>query len=133
MSRIVSLSESALIALHSLAMVARNTPNPMRIKRIAEAISGSENTIAKVMQRLVKAGFLVSSRGPAGGFALAVPAEDVSLLEIYECIEGPLRTDGCSFDKKTCVFGDCIFGNFMDDIAQDFKKKFSEKKLADYV
>jgi len=130
---IVNLSESSLIALHGMVLVAGGAPRPVSTKRMASALGASENTVAKVMQRLVKAGFLRSSRGPKGGFLMARPPQEVTLLAIYEAMEGKVETDTCPFGKKVCVFGRCIFGDFMSGIAADFRARFSGKTLADYV
>lgn len=133
MAAIVNLTESSLIALHGLVLVARAALKPVSVKRFASVLGASENTVAKVMQRLVKAGFLRSSRGPKGGFLMARPAREVTLLSIYEAMEGKVETDTCPFGKKICVFGECIFGDFMSEIAADFRARFSGKTLADYI
>ena len=44
----------------------------------------------KILQPLVKANVLQSKKGPKGGYALARPAKDITLLEIIESIEGPM-------------------------------------------
>ena len=44
----------------------------------------------KILQPLVKANVLQSRKGPGGGFTLARPAKDITLLEIIEAIEGPM-------------------------------------------
>jgi len=46
--------------------------------------------LVKILQQLVRAGVLRSKRGPHGGFFLARRAEDISLLQIVEAVDGPL-------------------------------------------
>ena len=48
--------------------------------------------LGKVMFRLAQAGILRSKHGPQGGFSLAKPAKEISLLEIIEAVEGPLKS-----------------------------------------
>ena len=48
------------------------------------------------MGQLATAGLLSSSRGAAGGFALAKPATDISLADIVEAVEGPIALTMCS-------------------------------------
>ncbi len=45
---------------------------------------------AKIMSQLAKANILRSDRGPTGGFTLARPANKITLLEIYEAVNGQL-------------------------------------------
>jgi Rrf2 family protein len=48
--------------------------------------------LLKIMNRLAQAGILRSKRGPHGGFSLAIPAQEISLLEIIEAVEGSLKS-----------------------------------------
>jgi Rrf2 family protein len=48
--------------------------------------------LIKIMQQMGKANVLSSKRGPKGGFALARPAKDITLLEIIEAADGPIST-----------------------------------------
>jgi Rrf2 family protein len=49
--------------------------------------------LLKILQQLVRSRILASERGPSGGFRLRRPAEDISLLEIIEAIDGPIEGD----------------------------------------
>jgi Rrf2 family protein len=48
--------------------------------------------LLKILQQLVRANILRSKRGPRGGFFLARPAEDITLLEIVESVDGPMTS-----------------------------------------
>ncbi len=48
--------------------------------------------LLKIMQQMVKANVLRSKRGPGGGFTLARPAKEITLLEIIEAVDGPIST-----------------------------------------
>ena len=67
MSRIVCLSEAGSIAIHSMVLIARSK-EIMNVINIAKATEASKHHVAKVLQRLVKEGYLTSNRGPKGGF-----------------------------------------------------------------
>jgi Rrf2 family protein len=47
----------------------------------------------KVLEKLRKANILRSKRGPGGGFTLARPAKDITILEIIEAVDGPMVSD----------------------------------------
>jgi len=93
MSKLINISEAASLSLHSLALIARNQPQRMNVKVLARDLDVSQTHLAKVFQKLSKNGLVKSVRGPAGGFELNKPAEDISFLEIYEIIEGKVKSD----------------------------------------
>ncbi|MGQ9683015.1 MAG: RrF2 family transcriptional regulator [Anaerolineae bacterium] len=72
------------------------------ISEIAEAQGVPESYLAKIFQDLAKAGLVRSHRGARGGFTLARPPEDITLLEILEAIEGPLALNRCLDPREGC-------------------------------
>ena len=48
--------------------------------------------LVKILQQMVKAGILRSKRGPTGGFTLARPEKEITLLEIIEAAGGPIAS-----------------------------------------
>ncbi len=66
------------------------------ITELAKAAEVSEGFLTKVLQRLVPAGYIVSRRGPGGGFELGAPPSEISLLHIVEAIEGPIQLNLCT-------------------------------------
>lgn len=62
--------------------------------------------LAKIVSQLSVAGLLQTSRGARGGVSLAKPAEEISLLDVVEAIDGPILLNECVMDNGACVFGD---------------------------
>lgn len=58
--------------------------------------------LLKIMRSLVKAGVVTSYRGVRGGFALAKSPRDITLLDIVEAVEGPVRINRCLVDPEYC-------------------------------
>lgn len=129
---LVSVSEGASLALHSLVLVAKNQPNRMNVKVLADELDASRAHLAKVFQKLSKAGLVKSVRGPAGGFELSKPAKDISFLEIYEIMEGKVILGGCPLGKTKCSFEKCIFTSKMNEISVEIYKSFKNISLADF-
>ena len=58
------------------------------VKNIAKESDIPTHFLAKILQQLARKGFLRSSKGPTGGFTLRRPADDISLLELVDAIDG---------------------------------------------
>ena len=121
MSRFPSISEASSIAIHSLALVSQSD-EIINVNQIAELTEFSKNHISKVMQILVRHGYLSSGRGPKGGFVSRMDADSVTLLEIIELIEGRFSDVHCGIEEGKCPFETCVFG----DLPAEFKSKFRE-------
>lgn len=73
---------------------------------IAQAHRIPSSFMAKILRSLVRARLLRSTRGVHGGFTLARPASEITLLDIVEAIEGPLALTDCTQDPCTCEWAD---------------------------
>ena len=62
-----------------------------------------QQALAKILQKLARAGLLASQHGINGGYVLARDARQISALEVIKAIDGPLFITSCSSDKR----GDC--------------------------
>ncbi len=132
MSKIFSMSEATSIAIHSMVLIARNSDGINAVK-IAENTGFSKNHISKVLQRLVKNDLLKSVRGPSGGFTLRKSPEKLSLLAIYEAIEGPMEITDCPFEYEICHFDQCLMLNVVNKMATEFKRFLKKQTLKDYL
>lgn len=132
MSGIVALTEAASIGLHSMVLIARSR-DVVNVAKIAEFIGSSRHHVAKVMQRLSKRGFVSSSRGPSGGFVLKMLPENVSLLDIYEAVEGPMVVQSCPMDRDICPFGECLLGDLSLRMSREVKEFLEGHTLKDYL
>jgi Rrf2 family protein len=71
---------------------------------ISQAMCIPKSFLAKILQKLTKAGVVTSFRGVKGGFRLAKKPKQISLLDIIEAIEGPAAMNRCALDPSTCNF-----------------------------
>ncbi|MBL3593421.1 MAG: Rrf2 family transcriptional regulator [Synergistaceae bacterium] len=131
MSSIIAISEAASLALHSMAAIAREGEGPVSLGRITASTGISSAHLAKVLQRLVKAGLLHSTRGPRGGFEPARPIGEITLLEVYEAIEGPLDDRACLLPGKGCPFrfSRCLFGDLIAETNKRFRDYLSQTTI----
>ena len=130
MSNLINISEAASLALHGLVVIARSQPSRINVKVLAEKLNASQTHMAKVFQKLGKANLVRSLRGPAGGFELNKPAEDITFLEIYEIIDGEIILGDCPLGKNHCVFKSCIFDNELTRISTEIYETLRRIKLS---
>jgi Rrf2 family protein len=133
-AKIVNLTEAASIGFHSMIIIAQQgDKGQINVNHLAEKTGSSKFHISKVMQKLVKDGFLGSNRGPAGGFFLAKPADEITLLDVYESIEGKLEVTKCPLNRPTCPFHACIFEGVTVQMTRDFRDFIRNHTLAYYL
>jgi len=131
MSSLLKVSEADAIALHATALMAARPDQRFRTKALAEALGVSQAHLAKVLQRLVQAGLVNSERGPAGGFQLAQPPEALTLMQVYEALEGPFNPDRCLMPHPVCNGRRKLLGNLLDKLIEDFEEYFRGTTLAE--
>ncbi len=128
----VSISDAAAIAIHTAAMLAAREDGLVSAKTMAESLHVSQAHLAKVMQRLAKSGIVTSVRGPQGGFALAKEPDGVTLLEVYEAIEGTFTPRECLFKKRICQHG-CGMKELVGSINEEVRRRLGQTTLKDLL
>jgi Rrf2 family protein len=71
--------------------------------QLAEAAECPEQFLSKVLQSLTRTGLVISHRGNTGGFELPESKAAVSILEIVEAVEGPVRLNVCLTSDRACA------------------------------
>src|SRR5437588_3682637 len=88
----MKLTRASSYALHAVVhLAALKKKEPVASHMIAKARGIPERFLLKVLKPLVSARILHSVKGPNGGYRLARPATAVSMLEIVEAVDGPVR------------------------------------------
>jgi FeS assembly SUF system regulator len=108
MLKLTKKADYGLIALKHLAEAAardssNGTVSACSAKEIADEYAVPQEALAKILQRLVKSGLLVSQHGINGGYALARDARHITAFEAIKAIDGPLFITSCSTHKGECV------------------------------
>lgn len=132
MNSILRISDAASIAFHTMYILASNNDKLFSTKEIALTLNVSENHLAKVLQRLAKVGLVSSARGPKGGFVLGKKPQEITLLDIYEVIDGPLNPATCLIGKPVCN-NNCILGDLIESINKKVTEQFKSTKLSQFV
>ena len=131
MPRLVNISDAVSLGLHATAFLAKGSGRRVGTQEIAETLGVSGHHLAKVMQRLVRAGLVDSASGPGGGFILQVPADEIKLLTIYEAIDGELGDGGCLLGEPICNGTQCVLGEVLHSIHKQLRDYLGNTTLAE--
>lgn len=129
MGSLLRISEAASLALHTVTVLSAKGDSTTTTHEIATGLRVSEAHLSKVLQRLTKAGIVESVRGPKGGFRLRKSGDRVSLLDVYEAMEGRFKPDGCLLGRYACG-GRCMLGDMVKSVNELVMKKLVETKVS---
>lgn len=89
----MKISRSTGYALVAVGYIALNyKEGAVLAARVSKEYNIPLEYLLKILQQLVRANVLRSKRGPRGGFFLARPSENITLLEIVEAVDGPMMS-----------------------------------------
>ncbi|VBB05018.1 transcription regulator rrf2-type conserved site [Lucifera butyrica] len=102
-------------------------------QRLAEEQCIPQGFLQKVTRPLVQAGLLQSWRGVEGGFSLARPAQEISLLDVIQAMEGEIAIHRCLAEKSACSRGcvpECPVHQALGKIQEEFTASLSKIHFA---
>ncbi len=103
MSLFMQITRSEEYALKGLIFLASHPRERLAlVSEISKAQKIPETYLAKIFQRLSKAGLLRSARGLNGGFSLGRPAGEITMKDVIEALEGPIALNRCLLRKGEC-------------------------------
>jgi Rrf2 family protein len=91
---VISVTSKSRYAVVAMAELARSGPGPMPIAHLAERRAIPVQFLEQLFSTLRRAGILVSHRGAKGGYTLARPAEEITVLEVVQALDGVLGEEG---------------------------------------
>lgn len=130
MAHILRISDAASLAFHAMALLARHPERRLSGTKMAELFGASPHTLGKVMQTLTRARLVDGVRGANGGFKLSCDPAAVTLLALYELIEGPLEKEHCLLGKPACAGEECVMQGLMHRLNEEVRDYFSRTTLA---
>jgi Rrf2 family protein len=98
--KLTKKADYALMAMKHLAE--RSSHASLSAKDVADAYGIPPEALAKILQKLVKAGLLHSQHGTNGGYTLARAAHTISAFEVIQAIDGPLFITSCITVRGEC-------------------------------
>jgi len=104
-----NLSRKARYALRALyALAADETRGPVLIADLAERENIPRKFLEAILLELKNAGVLKSKKGKGGGYALARPADQITIGQIVRTIDGPLAPVPCASERAFVRCDECV-------------------------
>lgn len=99
----MELTRKGDYAIRGIIYLASQPPDRISLlSDIAAAVDVPQTFLAKIFQQFSKSGIVKSYRGTGGGFLLARPPEQISLLAVVEAVEGPIMPNRCVMAPGEC-------------------------------
>ena len=126
------ITRKADYAIRCVLHLSREPETVTSVEEISRAMFVPKTFLAKILQSLMKAGIVSSTRGVKGGFRLAKRPKDINLLDVIEAIQGPSAPNLCAIDKKICqLSGICTVHPVWMEIREMVEKELRKKNFAE--
>ena len=127
--QITRQADYALRAIIYLARLDKGEKAPT--SKIAKEQKIPPSFLAKIVSQLSIAGLIHTSRGARGGVSLAKPADEISVLEVVQSIDGPIFLNECTENAETCPFqNSCPLREIWCEARAELIKKLSNATFA---
>jgi Rrf2 family protein len=129
MLKLTKKADYGLIALKHLAV---NSPASSSAKEIADAYGIPPALLSKILQKLVKNGFLRSEHGTNGGYKLARDAREITAYDVIRIIDGPVFLTTCFTEHGYCCHTDkCIVRDPLQKVHEGILRLLASISISD--
>ncbi len=121
-------------AIRLIVYLAQNDMQVLTAKELAKQLGITYNYFLKVVARIKQAGIIESIQGPAGGYRLARSAEDITLYDIIQIMEGDIRINRCLEEDKFCsryAAPFCPVHKILESVQNDLIASLKSKRISD--
>lgn len=134
----LKIAKSVEYSIFALRYIHMNTNgNCISAKEISEKENIPFDLLAKILQKMVRKGLVISQQGNRGGYSLSAPPEKISLLEIINSVDQNIQLTNCLFDgatKSDCDrINNCCIRNPMTKIQDKIVDVFGSTKLSEII
>jgi len=116
---VISVTSKSRYAVVALSELVRSGPVPVPVKELAERREIPDQFLEQLFSTLRRAGLLTSHRGSKGGYTLARPPEEITVLEVVQALDGKV---GQEADEAGGIWAEGV---------EALRKVFGETTIAD--
>lgn len=95
------ISQTAEYALRAVVMLGTASGQPLTVKALADRTKVPGSYLSKVLQALGRAGMVNAQRGLNGGFTLARPLDELTVLDVVNAVDPLKRITRCPLSLST--------------------------------
>ena len=128
MLKITRKVEYALIAVRHLEETSEKL---VSVNEISKLYGIPRELLAKTMQKLASANIVKSVKGPRGGYKTKNKAENTTLNDFFEILEGPTAIMDCYFESGCDHLTNCNIRTPINKINNSIRNLFDNLTLAD--
>jgi len=126
----MKLSRTAGYALAATLQLAEADPSvPIPCSRLAAQGRMPERFLLQILRSLVTHGILHSTRGVEGGYTLQRPAEDISLLDVIEAVDGPMKSAPPAVEGLSPKLLDQL-ATALEDVTESSRQQLADIKVS---
>jgi len=126
-------SQTTEYALRIIVHLASLGGKPATTRQIAHATGVPEGYLSKVLQGLGRAGMISSQRGLHGGSVLKRSPEQITILDVINCVDPLPRIQSCPLGLRTHGVNLCPLHRRLDSAMAQVEKAFGESTIADLL
>jgi Rrf2 family protein len=127
------VTRGSLHALQALAALAAGDGRPVLAHHLARECGISEQYMFRVLVRLVRAGILRATRGDGRGYRLTRPASRITLLDVIEAVDRPVRAGAPRHGAKTARPLDAKLQEVCELVTNQARQQLGRVKLSELV
>ncbi len=127
------LSQTTEYALRATICLAYRPDGLVSTSELAEMTKVPMNYLAKVLQLLARSEIVSGRRGVGGGYRLARPASEISMLDVINAIDPIQRIRCCPLELKNHTTALCPLHHKLDEAIGMLINQFSGVTMADLI
>ena len=130
----MKLSMEAEFAIRGiLCLVREYGRGPVPLEDVCRRRKLQKQYLTKIFGKLVRANLIDGVRGRGGGYVLARPPEEISLLDVIEAIEGRLALNLCQHNPAKCKEVGCLVRPVWNDLQKKVRSILAARTLDEFV
>ena len=131
----MQISKFTDYAFRSLIYLARNRDETTTVDKLAKYLEVSEHHMKKVIHKLAKTGYIISTKGRNGGLKLGLEPSEINLGKVLVATEENLNLVECMANPKLCplMTNDCNLKGILSKSLQAFINELSKYTLEDIL